>query len=141
MQDVTHQTKMPPSEPDALYFRISNIDTSPLTESTTSKKHVRILVALFAIRDTSENDNLYVRLDDLQDLVTRITYKRYPYLDIISFTYDLSTRGYTKIHKCDNDEDCYAITELGVSFLEQLACNPGTHLEGSKSPNFYPVVH
>lgn len=138
MQNLTHQVGTTSGESAALYLEVSNIDISPLTESTTSKKHVRILVALFMIIDTLENDNLYV---NLEDLVARITYKRYPYLDIISFTYDLSIRGYTKIQKCDNDEACCVITELGISFLEQLACKPGTRLDGSKSLNFYPVVH
>ncbi len=141
MQDLTHQTKETHSENTVLYEKIQEIDTSPLTRSTISKKHVRILVALFMIEDNSNNRSIYVNPETLQALVAQITFKRYPYLDIVSFSNDLYLRTYVDMESIDDGEKCYRITDQGIALLEQLSLTMSIFFEGSTTPNFYPVIH
>lgn len=141
MHDLTHQTKRVPSGQDVLSQKITEVDTSPLTRLNISKKHVRILVALFMVNDLSDANNLYLNLKDIPELVAQICYKRYPYLDVVSFANDLSIRNYVTTEISDDNEVCYKITELGISLLEKLSQMPHMYLTGSKTPNYYPVVH
>ena len=141
MPDLINPATRALSDVDALYLEVIESDTAPLTRLTISKKHVRILVALFMLKEKSVRGATFANLEDLQELVALITYKRYPYLDIVSFANDLHIRGYADTAEDEDGEKYYKITDDGVLLLEQLALVPEMYLEGSKTPNFYPIRH
>ncbi len=120
-------------EGEVLSIKKVENDTSPLTVKTVSKKHARILIALFKINN--ECGNGFLSVEDIRNLIEHIAGKRYPLLDIESFADDLRKRHYLTSKYVRDTGVCYQIAPDGVTLLFSYSENHREYLMMSNSPN------
>jgi hypothetical protein len=122
----------------ALLQKVSDEETQPLSFSMLSKKHVRILVALFSLRIVAcEKNSISATVHAIRGIIADMTYKLYPMLDIEVFTYDLAMRGYLVTHK-DTNKESFSLSDQGELLLQAIAIHHSELLHESTSPNFSP---
>ncbi len=137
MDTILESLKSTNNECTVLYQKVLHEKTQPLTPVTVSKKHIRILVALFMLKKEEQQTKFYLVTDDIRVLVEQLAYKRYSLLDITAFTDDLVERNYVMIRVMEHKAG-YRLSDTGEAFLEHLAlCSP-EYLQGSTTPNYHP---
>jgi hypothetical protein len=112
------------SEIDVL--RMEQAEYEALTPSELSKRHIRILCALFQVALQEKNytpETLYSPVSVIIILTESLFGKKHTANDVQYFTRDLVIRGYVaslqeQLDIDTTEEDCYAITSKGVELLE-----------------------
>lgn len=114
---------------DKMIQVMEDAEYGDLSHSTVSKRHVRILCALYQVKLQWDKHTLtvdYVPVVLISQLIEPLFNKRHTGEDITYFTRDLVVRGYVaSLREQDEDddstqEDAYAITSRGVELLEQI---------------------
>ena len=99
---------------------IEDLETCPLSKETVSRRHLRILIALYYACESECDTLVHATTSQIQEAIEFLTKKRYSIGDINSFTHDLHNRGYAQCLEHDFYGRLYAITEDGIKFLEKM---------------------
>jgi hypothetical protein len=129
-----------------MILMMEDAEYGDLSHSTVSKRHVRILCALYQVKLQQRKHADYASMILISQLIEPLFNKRHTIEDVTYFTRDLVVRGYVaSLREQDEDNDslqgdAYAITSLGVELLERVATLHPKLFE-SNTPNLPKGLH
>lgn len=139
--NLTPHSVDPRNELEALLKKADAESQSPLVDiRDISKKHVRILVALFMVRD--QVGEHYADITGIRQLIAQVTGKLYSHFDVEHFADNLTARGYIVCIDLEEEGKSYKIEDEGVVFLNWMIAKFPSYVCESNSPNvIFETVH
>ena len=122
---------------------ICRAEMEELTQTTLSKRHLRILFVLHTVSVGSPVP-VYASSEQVHELVASVSEKKYPFGDIQAFLFDLKNRGYIHhvLHeKIDEGwEKLFTLLPKGFTLLEAYEQVHGTNYRQSNTPDTHPSI-